>query len=126
MDNKLIAGIAVVAILIILIAAYKLILRIFGVIIIPKDSVGIVNKKFVLFGANRTLPDGEVIALKGEAGIQADTLPPGIHFWLFPWQYAVSVQSFVTVDQGKIGIVEARGGQPGALRHTPGADCRFR
>jgi len=112
MDNKLIAGIAVVAILIILIAAYKLILRIFGVIIIPKDSVGIVNKKFVLFGANRTLPDGEVIALKGEAGIQADTLPPGIHFWLFPWQYAVSVQSFVTVDQGKIGIVEARGGQP--------------
>ena len=112
MDSQLIAVIAAVVVLIVLIAAYKLILRIFGVIIIPKDSIGIVNKKFVLLGANRTLPDGEVIALKGEAGIQADTLPPGIHFWLFPWQYSVSVQPFMTVDQGKIGIVEARGGQP--------------
>jgi hypothetical protein len=37
-----------------------------------------VNKKFVLFGSNRTLPDGAIIALKGEAGYQADTLAPGL------------------------------------------------
>ncbi len=64
--------------LLLLIVCYKLVLRIFGVIIIPKNTIGIVNKKFVLFGTNKTLPDGEIIALKGEAGIQADTLPPGI------------------------------------------------
>jgi len=98
--------------LVLLIVCYKLILRIFGVIIIPKNTIGIVNKKFVLFGVNKTLPDGEIIALKGEAGIQADTLPPGIHFWRWPWQYSIQSQEFVTISQGKIGVVEARGGKP--------------
>jgi len=112
METKFIGGIIFVIAAILLIMLHKLILRIVGVVIIPKDSIGIVNKKFVLFGANRTLPDGEVIALNGEAGIQADTLPPGIHFGLFPWQYAISVQPFMTIDQGKVGVVEARGGQP--------------
>lgn len=111
MDNTMI-GVVVLALLVALIGMYKLILRVFGVVIIPKDTIGIVNKKFVLLGGNRTMPDGEVIALKGEAGIQADTLPPGIHFWLFPWQFAISVQPFTTIAQGKIGIVEARGGKP--------------
>ena len=112
METKLIGGTIFVIAAVLLIMLYKLILRIVGVVIIPKDSIGIVNKKFVLFGSNRTLPDGEVIALNGEAGIQADTLPPGIHFGLFPWQYAISVQPFMTIDQGKVGVVEARGGQP--------------
>ncbi len=112
MEGKLIGGIIFVVAVFLLIVMYKLILRVFGVVIIPKDTIGIINKKFVLLGSNRTLPDGEVIALKGEAGIQADALPPGIHFWLFPWQYAINIQSFTTIEQGKIGVVEARGGKP--------------
>jgi len=112
LTGKLLAiGIPIGALLL-LIVCYKLILRIFGVIIIPKNTIGIVNKKFVLFGSNKTLPDGEIIALKGEAGIQADTLPPGIHFWRWPWQYSIQSQEFVTICQGKIGVVEARGGKP--------------
>lgn len=63
---------------------YRLVLRAFGVIMIPEDSVGVVNKKFVLFGENKTLPGGSIIALCGEAGWQADTLAPGLHFWLWP------------------------------------------
>ena len=93
------------------IICYKLILRIFGVVIIPKNAIGIINKKFVLVGANKTLPDGEIIALQGEAGLQADTLAPGIHFWFWPWQFSIQVQEFVTVSQGKIGVVQARGGK---------------
>ena len=112
LTGKLLAiGIPIVA-LVLLMVCYKLVLRIFGVIIIPKNTIGIVNKKFVLFGSNKTLPDGEIIALKGEAGIQADTLPPGIHFWRWPWQYSIQSQEFVTICQGKIGVVEARGGKP--------------
>jgi uncharacterized membrane protein YqiK len=112
LTGKLLAiGIPIGALLL-LIVCYKLILRIFGVIIIPKNTIGIVNKKFVLFGSNKTLPDGEIIALKGEAGIQADTLPPGIHFWRWPWQYSIQSQEFVTISPGKIGVVEARGGKP--------------
>ena len=71
LTGKLLAiGIPIGALLL-LIVCHKLILRIFGVIIIPKNTIGIVNKKFVLFGSNKTLPDGEIIALKGEAGFQA-------------------------------------------------------
>lgn len=95
-----------------LILAYRLVLRIFGVVMIPGDSIGIVNKKYVIAGKNRGLPDGAVIALNGEAGLQADTLPPGVHFWLWPWQYVVTVQPFITVPEDKIGIVEARDGHP--------------
>jgi len=102
----------IVGILLIIGLCYRFILRIFGVVIIPEDSIGIVNKKFVLFGRHKTLPDGQIIALQGEAGNQADTLAPGIHFWLWPWQYAVTKQKFVEVEPGQIGIVEAAGGKP--------------
>src|SRR6266851_7598755 len=105
--NFLVIAIPIAAVLLVLVC-YRLILRVFGVIIIPKNTIGIVNKKFVLFGSNKTLPDGEIIALKGEGGIQADTLPPGIHFWRWPGQYSIQSQEFVTIDPGKIGVVEAR------------------
>lgn len=89
---------------------YQWVLRIFGIVLIPEDSVGIVNKKFVLFGDNKTLPGGSIIALKGEAGYQADTLPPGVHFWFWPWQYEIAEIKFVSVPPGQIGVVEARDG----------------
>jgi len=95
-----------------LMICYRLILRFFGVVIIPQDSIGIVNKKFVLLGGHRTLPDGQIIALFGEAGYQADTLAPGIHFLLWPWQYAVTLQKFIAISEGNVGVVEASGGRP--------------
>lgn len=101
------------AIVLILIVAFnKIVLRMFGVVMISDDSIGIVTKKWVLLGKNKTLPDGAIVALKGEAGIQADTLAPGIHFWLFPWQYIVRTQHFITIDRDQIGVVEARDGAP--------------
>ncbi len=96
---------------IILLAAYKVVLRLFGVVMIPEDSIGVVNKKFVLFGERRNLADGQIIALNGEAGLQADTLPPGVHYFLWPWQYDVSRQRFITISEGKLGVVESRDGQ---------------
>ncbi len=98
--------------IIFLVVFYKWFLRIFGVVIVPQDSIGVVNKKFVIFGANRTLPDGTIIALKGEAGFQADTLAPGLHFLLWPWQYEITRQKFISIEEGEIGVVEARDGKP--------------
>ena len=98
---------------VLLIVFYKAILRLcFGVVIIAKDQIGIVNKKWVLMGSHRTLPDGAIVALSGEAGIQADTLAPGVHFGLWPWQYAIVFAPFTTIDKNQIGIVEARDGKP--------------
>src|SRR3989344_7483322 len=99
-----------VAIIIAALIYYKSVLQFFGVILIPEDAVGIVNKKFVLIGENKTLPDGRIVALLGEAGYQADALAPGVHFCYWPWQYAIEITKFVTIPQGKVGIVESKDG----------------
>jgi uncharacterized membrane protein YqiK len=101
-----------IPVILLMLAGYKLILRLFGVVIIPQDSIGIVNKKFVLFGKNRNLPDGKIIALNGEAGIQADTLAPGLHYFKWPWQFEIQRQKFMTIEEGTIGVVESRDGAP--------------
>ena len=98
--------------LILFIVLYKWTFRLLGIAVIPEDSVGVVNKKFVLWGANKSLPDGKIIALKGEAGFQADTLAPGLYFGYWPWQYEISLEKFTTVRQGCIGVVETRDGIP--------------
>src|SRR5215510_13339261 len=85
---------------------------VFLIVIVPEDSVGIVNKKYVVVGSHRTLPAGAIIALNGEAGLQADTLAPGLHFGLWPWQYLVTLQKFITINTDSIGVVEARDGFP--------------
>jgi uncharacterized membrane protein YqiK len=102
-----------VLLLILALILHKLILRIFfGTVIVSQEEIGIVNKKWVLFGKHRTLPDGAIVALSREAGLQADTLAPGIHFGLWVWQYAVYKMPFTTIDKNHIGIVEARDGHP--------------
>ncbi len=46
---------------------YKFVLRFFfGMVIVPEDKIGLVTKKFVLFGADKSLPDSRIIATKGE------------------------------------------------------------
>ena len=91
---------------------HRWILWLIGVIIVPDDSIGVVTKKFVIFGSNRSLPDGRILALQGEAGYQADTLAPGLHWALWPWQYDVELTKFVTIPVGQVGVVEACDGTP--------------
>ena len=89
---------------------YKLIFRLFGIIIIPEDKIGLVTKKFVLFGANKELPAGRIIATNGEAGFQAQSLAPGIYFWYWVWQFEIKQQSFTVIPEGKIGLLVAKDG----------------
>lgn len=91
---------------------YKITLRVFfGMVSIPEDKIGLVTKKFVLFGKDRSLPDGKIIALKGEAGFQADTLAPGYLGWgYWIWQYKIDLVPFIQIPKGKIGLVSAKDG----------------
>src|SRR5438552_6408600 len=77
-----------------------------GAVFIRERQVGVVVKKF---GA-RSLPPGRLIALAGEAGYQADTLPPGLHFGYFRWQYRIIKAPVVVVPQGEIALVVAADG----------------
>ncbi|HTK55379.1 MAG TPA: SPFH domain-containing protein [Gemmatimonadales bacterium] len=101
-----------VVLILVVVLFWKVILRLFGAVIIPGDAIGVVRKRWVLLGANRTLPDGRIIALNGEAGFQADTLAPGLHWGYWPWQYDISVSKFIEIPEGRIGVVDARDGAP--------------
>lgn len=90
---------------------YKLFFRLFGIVIIPEDKIGLVTKKFVLFGANKELPPGRIIAVNGEAGFQAQPLAPGIYFWKWIWQYEITQQAFTVIPEGKIGLLVAKDGK---------------
>jgi uncharacterized membrane protein YqiK len=100
---------------------FKPILRLFlGMVIVPEDKIGLVTKKFVLIGAHKELPDGRILATLGEAGIQADTLAPGLYWGMWPWQYSVTMDPFTIVPEGKIGIVVANDGHPLPTGHLLG------
>jgi uncharacterized membrane protein YqiK len=78
-----------------------------GFVSIKEMEVGIVKKKF---GTRRLRPN-QLVAINGEAGIQADTLVPGWHFGYFPWQYQITKDSVVVIPQEQIGLVIAKDGR---------------
>jgi len=80
-----------------------------GLVVIGDREVGIVSKKFSFNG--KSLPPGDLIALNGEAGYQADTLPPGWHWGYWPLQYNVRKESLTVVPQGEIALIIAAGGK---------------
>ena len=77
-----------------------------GMVFIGERQVGIVVKRWGF----KTLPAGQLIALNGEAGFQADTLAPGLHLWYWPWQYRVLKVPVTVIPQGEIGLVVAADG----------------
>jgi len=77
-----------------------------SLVLIRERQVGIVVKRF----SRRSLEPGHLVALNGEAGYQADTLAPGLHFGYWPWQYRVIKARVVVVPQGEIALVIAADG----------------
>ncbi len=79
-----------------------------GMIMIDEREVGVVIKKFGF----AKLPQGQLIALNGEAGYQADTLAPGLHFGYWFFQYRVIKAPMSRIPAGEIGLVLANAGAP--------------
>jgi uncharacterized membrane protein YqiK len=91
---------------------YKVILRVlFGMVIVPENRIGLVTKKFVLFGPDKSLPDGKIIATRGEAGFQARTLAPGLYWGMWIWQYTINMTPFTIIPEGRIGLLLSNDGQ---------------
>jgi uncharacterized membrane protein YqiK len=92
-----------------LVVAVVVACELLGLRYIANNRVGIVEK---LWSAKGSIPEGRILALNGEAGLQADILRGGMHFGLWRWQYRIHRVPLVTVPQGKIGYVYARDGEP--------------
>ncbi len=99
-----------IPIVILLAVMYRFVFQLLGIVIVPEDKIGLVTKKFVLFGDKRELPAGRIIAVEGEAGYQAQPLPPGIHFWKWLWQFEITLQPLMVIPSGQIGLIVAKDG----------------
>lgn len=93
----------VVALLVVLTLAAAFLFA--GTWIISENESGLLIKKF-----GPPLPPGRLVALAGEAGYQADLLPPGWHFGLWKWKFRVERVALVTVRSGEIALVVAADG----------------
>jgi uncharacterized membrane protein YqiK len=76
-------------------------------VLIRERQVGIVVKKL----GSKTMAAGRLIALDGEAGYQAATLAPGLHFGYWPFQYRIMKVPVMVVPQGEIALVLAADGE---------------
>jgi uncharacterized membrane protein YqiK len=98
------AGITAGSVLLGLIVLYWLL----GMVLIDERQVGVVVKRF----ASKSLAPGRLVALQGEAGYQADTLAPGLHFGLWRLQYQILKVPVTEVAPGEIALVVAADGAP--------------
>jgi uncharacterized membrane protein YqiK len=92
-----------------LVGGFLILVWALGVRYISHNKVGIVEKLWSLKGS---LKGGNIIALGGEAGFQADMLRGGLHLWFFPWQYRIHEEPLVMIAESKIGYVYTRDGKP--------------
>ncbi len=98
-------------------AALALGLAALGVRVIGEREAGLVVKRL-----GHPLPPGRLIATGGEAGYQADLLPPGWHFPLWRWKYKVERVPLIVVPPGQIACVVANDGRPVPSEHVLGRD----
>ena len=74
-----------------------------SVVKIDGDQVGILEKKL----GGGPLPQGRILAVNGENGIQAQVLTPGWHFFYWPWQYEVRKVPVTEIQQDQVGLLTA-------------------
>ncbi len=78
-----------------------------GLVVVREHESGLVVKTF---GA--PLPSGGLVALNGEAGYQAELLPPGVHLGLWFWKYRVTKVPQLKVRPQELALVVANDGAP--------------
>jgi uncharacterized membrane protein YqiK len=74
--------------------------------------VGENDAGIVIRNIGSALPAGQIIATKGEAGPQAQVLPPGWHPWLWPFAYDIEIEPVVEIAKGEVGLLTTTDGQP--------------
>ncbi len=86
----------------IIIGFIALILAYQSVVIVGGKEIALIERRW--FG--RKMPQGRVVAMNNEVGIQARTLGPGMHF-LIPFIYTAKKSEFVEIMDGQVGLIES-------------------
>lgn len=89
-------------ILFIILIAIAVITLLKSVIIVGGREIAVLERRW--FGKN--MPQGRVIAMPGEIGVQARTKGPGLHF-VFPFIYKSRKMNFIVIGENEIGLIES-------------------
>ncbi|MCC6908802.1 MAG: hypothetical protein IT430_12735 [Phycisphaerales bacterium] len=74
---------------------------------VGENEVGVVIRNF-----GSDLPQGSIIATRGEKGPQASILGPGWHFWLWPVIFDIETSPILEVDNDEVGLITTADGHP--------------
>jgi len=78
-----------------------------SVALVRGDQLAVLERRWL----GRRMPEGRVVAMRHEVGVQAHILGPGLHF-LTPFIYAVTKAPMLDVGEDEIALVEAIDGRP--------------
>ncbi len=78
-----------------------------GFCLIGPNQVGIVTRKML----GNSMPEGQIIARRGEIGILARTLMPGL-YWRLPIVWSIAKVPVIAIDVASVGLIEAIDGEP--------------
>ena len=78
-----------------------------SIVIVGGNEIAVLERKY--FGAK--MPQGRVVAMSSEIGVQARTLGPGLHL-LIPFLYTTKKQLFTNIAENEIGMLESIDGDP--------------
>lgn len=78
-----------------------------SIVLVAGRQIAVVERRW--FG--RKMPQGRVVGMSGEVGVQARTLGPGLHF-LIPFLFVARKTPFLEIATGEVGIVESIDGVP--------------
>jgi len=78
-----------------------------SVTIVGGKELAVLERRWV----GRRMPEGRVVAMRDEVGVQAHILGPGL-YWLIPFVYAVRKSPMVEIGENEIGLVDAIDGLP--------------
>ncbi len=78
-----------------------------SIVIVGGGEIALIERRW--FG--KKMPQGRVVAMGDEVGIQARTLGPGLHF-LIPFIYQATKSYFTEILENEIGMIESVDGSP--------------
>ncbi len=75
--------------------------------IVGGTQIAIVERRWL----GRKIPEGRVVAMASEVGMQARVLGPGLHL-LTPFLYRVQKMAMTTIGENEVGLLESIDGEP--------------
>jgi len=78
-----------------------------SITIVGGTQIAIVERRWL----GKKIPEGRVVAMRNEVGIQARVLGPGMHF-LIPFLYKIQKAQMTQINENEVGILESIDGEP--------------